>query len=77
MNDPTTPPESRRRFLTAGVRYLALGGLGAFTVAETVKSRRLANDPNCIKLHVCADCIEFSSGCAKPKATDARNSLSA
>ena len=74
MNAPdsaTPPEESRRRFLTAGVRYLALGGLGAFAVAETIKGRRLANDPNCVKLHPCADCLEFSSGCEKPKAADA------
>lgn len=61
----------RRQFLKAGTRYALLGGLGGLVVAGETKRRRLANDPNCIRLLTCADCMEFG-GCAKPKAEDFR-----
>lgn len=44
-----------------------LASLGGLAVAGELKRRRLANDPNCIRLWTCADCAEFD-GCAKPKA---------
>lgn len=48
-----------------------LAGLGGLVVAGETKRRRLANDPNCIRLQTCADCVEFG-GCTKPKAEDFR-----
>lgn len=58
----------RRQFLSAGVRCLAFGGVGAFVAMQEWKRRRLAGDPNCIRLNTCADCVEFSGGCTKDKA---------
>jgi hypothetical protein len=59
---------SRRRFFSSGARYVAAGGLAAFTVVQALKGKRLAGDPNCIRLHTCADCVEFSGGCTLDKA---------
>ncbi len=61
----------RREFLRSGTRYVLLAGLGGLVVAGESKRRRLANDPNCIRLQTCADCVEFG-GCTKPKAEDFR-----
>jgi len=58
---------NRRRFLVSGTRHALLAGLGGLMVVADAKRRRLANDPNCIRLWTCADCVEFG-GCAKTKA---------
>ncbi len=62
---------NRRQFLKSGARYGLLGGLGGLLVAGNTKRRRLANDPNCIRVWTCADCVEFGR-CTKPKAGDFR-----
>lgn len=61
----------RRQFLRAGTRYALLSALGGLAVAGELKRRRLADDPNCIRVWTCADCVEFG-GCTKPKAQDFR-----
>lgn len=61
----------RRDFLRSGTRYVLLAGLGGLVVAGESKRRRLANDPDCIRLWTCADCARFG-GCTKPKAEDFR-----
>ena len=68
--NPTTSLD-RRQFLRSGTRYALVAGLGGLLVAGEAKCRRLANDPNCIRLWTCADCVEFG-GCTKPKAEDFR-----
>lgn len=67
--------ESRRRFLLASGRLLALGGLASVVLGQEAKRRWLANDPNCIKLYTCKECVEFGR-CAKPKAERFRVSQS-
>ena len=67
--------ESRRRFLLAGGRLLALGGLASFVLAQEAKRRRLPDDPKCIELYTCKECVEFGR-CAKPKAERFRVSQS-
>lgn len=57
----------RRRFLKSGARYALLTGLGGLVVVAETKRRRLADDPNCIRLWTCQDCAEFG-GCTKTKA---------
>ena len=59
----------RRQFLKSGMRYVLLTGLASLAVAGEAKRGRLENDPNCVHLWTCADCLEFD-GCAKPKARD-------
>lgn len=61
----------RRQFLKSGMRYTLLTGLASLAVVGEVKRRRLANDPNCVHVWTCADCIEFGA-CVKPKAQDFR-----
>lgn len=63
---------TRRQFFSTGVRCLAAGGLTVFTAVQVFKEKRLAGDPACIRLHTCADCLEFSGGCAKEKAAQFR-----
>lgn len=67
---PTTP--ARRQFFAIGMRTLIIGGIGAFALTQEAKRRRLANDPNCIRLDTCTDCIELPSGCSKDKAENFR-----
>lgn len=67
-------PSTRREFLTAAGRSVALVVLAVFAGWQEVKRRRLVNDPRCVKLKVCSDCLEFGR-CAKPKAEEARRSL--
>ena len=62
---------NRRGFFITAARSAALLGLAAFAGWQETKRRRLANDPNCIKLTVCSECVEFGR-CAKPKAEFAR-----
>ena len=71
MNNVSEGPLSRRRFFTTAARSGALLVLTTFAGWQEIKRRRLANDPNCIKLMTCADCIEFNR-CLKPKAQGAR-----
>ena len=69
---PTEPNDSgqrrfrRRDLLNAGARTLLLGGLAAYFAQQRQRAARLANDPNCIRLDTCSDCIEFG-GCSLPK----------
>jgi len=65
MIHPTTL--NRRTFLGSGARYGLLAGMGGLLVATEWKRRRLAGDPNCIRLVTCAECLEFGT-CRRPKA---------
>ena len=62
----------RRQFFHTGARVLAVGGIASFAAFQEMKRRRLAGDPNCIKLHTCTHCVEFGNGCQKDKAQDYR-----
>lgn len=67
MNQPLEKSESRRQFLLAGGRLLALGGLASYAAGQEIKRRRLLTDPNCVKLYGCEQCVELG-GCTRPKA---------
>lgn len=71
MNRIPKGPLTRRSFFTTAARSGALLVLGAFAGWQELKRRRLANDPDCIRLNTCAECVEFNR-CLKPKALDAR-----
>ena len=80
MKDEIGPHDSttnRRQFFSTGVRCVAIGGLTSLVAFQHSKQRRLAGDPNCIRLNTCADCMEFSSGCRKDKANQFRSQLEA
>lgn len=64
-------PFRRRDFFMAAARSAVLAVMAGFAVWQEAKRRRLENDPNCIRLSVCADCVEFGR-CTKPKATATR-----
>ena len=41
--------------------------------AQCTLARRLKNDPNCIRLYTCNQCVEFATGCQLPKAENFRS----
>lgn len=57
---------NRREILNAGARTLMVGTLLAYFVQQRERGKLLANDPSCIRLDTCTDCIEFG-GCSLPK----------
>ena len=63
----------RRGFFQAGVRAVVLGGMAAYATWQTFKANRLKNDPNCIRLYTCDECVELTSGCKLPKAENFRS----
>ena len=71
MNSLSPCSRNRRGFFITAARSAALLTLTIFAAWQETKRRRLANDPNCLKLSVCSDCIEFGR-CTKPKAQTAR-----
>ena len=68
MSDPSDTPEPQRRFLAAGARSVALGGIALYGLGQWRKAERLADDPDCVKLPACSQCVELPHGCALPKA---------
>lgn len=64
-NNPETP---RRDFIATSARVVALGGMATLAITQARKGKLLANDPNCIRLETCSDCIELDSGCKLDKA---------
>jgi|TARA_B100001964_G_scaffold72759_1_gene82471 uncharacterized protein YlaI len=42
--------------------------MAAYAVTQSIKTHRLENDPNCIRLYTCNECVEFAAGCSLPKA---------
>ena len=64
---------NRRGFCVTAARSGLLLAFAAFAAWQETKRRRFATDPNCIKLSVCTDCLEFGR-CPKPKAQFARTS---
>lgn len=71
--DHETPASAgRRQFFVVGARCVAVGSIAAFAAFQEVKRRRLAGDPNCIRLDTCTDCVELGSGCQKDKAVNFR-----
>lgn len=75
MNSFPQRSATRRGFFVTAARSGALLALAAFAVWQETKRRRLANDPDCIKLSVCSECVEFGR-CIMPKATVARQANS-
>ena len=75
MNSFLDRPTNRREFFITSARSAALLVLATFAAWQETKRRRLANDPNCVKLLSCSDCMEFGR-CMKPKARSARRSSS-
>lgn len=71
MNSLLHRSASRRDFLTASGRSVALLTLAVLAGWQEIKRRRLANDPECVKVSVCSDCLEFGR-CARPKARETR-----
>ena len=67
-------PTNRRGFFISAARSAALLALAVFAAWQETKRRRLAADPNCIKLLSCSDCVEFGR-CPKPKAQSARGAF--
>ncbi len=63
----------RRGFFQAGVRVVALGGMAVYATWQAFKANRLKNDPNCIRLYTCDECVELTSGCKLPKAVNFRS----
>jgi hypothetical protein len=76
VNTFQKPSTGRREFLMSAVRSLALFAFAAFAAGQEIKRRRLANDPECIRLYSCPDCVEFGR-CEKPKAREVRQAESA
>ncbi len=73
MKETETIKANRRQFFKAGARVVALGGMAAYGAWQTFKARRLKNDPNCIRLTTCNQCVEFATGCQLPKAENFRS----
>jgi len=69
---PKATPTKRRQFFAIGMRTVIIGGIGSFALSQEAKRRRLANDPNCIRLDTCQDCVELPAGCTKDKAENFR-----
>ena len=69
---PIATPTGRRDFFAIGMRTVIIGGIGGYALSQEAKRRRLANDPNCIRLNTCQDCVELPSGCQKDKAQNFR-----
>ena len=67
FSKPGATQLSRREWLGRLVRTACLSVMAAFGVGQFIKARRLANDPDCIRLYTCQDCIEFG-GCDLEKA---------
>ncbi len=70
---PQNEKMSRREWLPRCVRAGCLTAMAVFGVGQVYKGRRLANDPNCIRLNTCNDCVEFG-GCKLDKAETFRES---
>jgi|TARA_B100000959_G_scaffold274516_1_gene326543 hypothetical protein len=73
VKEAETIKANRRQFFKAGARVVALGGMAAYGAWQTFKARRLKNDPNCIRLTTCNQCVEFATGCQLPKAENFRS----
>lgn len=71
MNSSLHRSSSRRDFLAASGRSVVLLALAVFAGWQEMKRRRLADDPECLKVSVCSDCLEFGR-CARPKARETR-----
>ena len=63
----------RRDFFVTAARSGALLAIVAFASWQETKRRRLATNPNCVRLSLCSDCLEFGR-CTKPKAQSVRTS---
>lgn len=62
---------SRRHFLASIARVGLLGAMGTYFVAQRIKFNRLLDDPDCIIVSTCKQCVEFG-GCELPKSDLAR-----
>ena len=72
LQNPAEATTKRRDFFATGMRCMIVGGIGAFAAMQESKRRRLVDDPKCIKLDTCTDCIELSAGCQKDQASNFR-----
>jgi len=68
----TEAKTKRRDFFATGMRCVIVGGIGSFAAMQEFKRQRLVNDPNCIKLETCSQCIELPAGCSLDKAENFR-----
>ena len=71
MNENNPSTFNRRELLESVVRFGFLGAAGVFTVQQLRRAERLKDDPTCIKLDTCNECIEFG-GCSLPKSVNYR-----
>ncbi len=62
---------ARRDLLHGGARVALVGGLFAYFLQQRKRALLLVDDPSCVKLETCAECIEFG-GCTLPKSEDHR-----
>lgn len=66
--------QNRRELLTAILRYVALGTLGAIGGGVFAKKRRLVQDGICINSGICKGCGVFEQ-CGLPRALSAKQLL--
>ena len=75
MNSLPDRSIDRRSFFVAAARSGVLLALATLAAWQETKRRRLATDPNCLKLAGCSECVEFGR-CTKPKAQSVRSNSS-
>ena len=76
MNENLSSKENsipRRQWISKAARSVIMTTMAAFGIGQIYKARRLANDPNCVRLYTCNDCVEYG-GCELDKAVAFRQS---
>lgn len=76
MSESPTPLQNqfpRRQWIAKAARSVIVTAMAAFGVGQVYKARKLANDPNCVRLYTCNDCVEYG-GCELDKAVAFKNS---
>lgn len=70
MNDIQSETQNslpRRQWIAKAARSVIMTAMAAFGIGQVYKARKLANDPNCVRLYTCNDCVEYG-GCELDKA---------
>jgi hypothetical protein len=70
MNEIQSKAENslpRRQWIAKAARSVIVTAMAAFGLGQVYKARKLANDPNCVRLYTCNDCVEYG-GCELDKA---------
>jgi hypothetical protein len=76
MNEIQSPSQNslpRRQWIAKAARSVIMTAMAAFGIGQVYKARKLENDPNCIRLYTCNDCVEYG-GCELDKAVAFRQS---